>query len=369
MNKTALIFTGILLFLSSGAIAQDIFLGFENLFTTPRNYVVYMADSQISVDGVDNETSWNKAKWTEGFMDIEGIGKPNPRYSTKVKMLWDNENLYVLAELEEPNIWAYYENHDQIVYHENDFEVFLDPDGDAQNYFEFEINARNTVFDLFMTKPYRDGGIPLITWDAPGLKTAVQVDGTINNPGDTDKKWTVEMAIPFETLRLGVVKHIPQNGEIWKIDFSRVEWQTEIKEGKYVRKGDADSQKLLPENNWVWSPIGIVNMHYPERWGMLQFSTDIIGSVNSSFQINKDEALKKYLWLVYYKQKKYFVEHKEYAKSLRQLSIPKTLKTDDNEVFKLKLFGTAFQFTVILNTPKGYQLTINNEGLIKKIAN
>lgn len=31
---------------------------------------------------------------------------------------------------------------------DNDFEVFLDPDGDNHNYYEIEINAHNTVWDL-----------------------------------------------------------------------------------------------------------------------------------------------------------------------------------------------------------------------------
>ena len=25
------------------------------------------------------------------------------------------------------------------------------------------------------------------------------------------------------------------------------------------------------EDNWVWSPQGLVDMHVPERWGVVQF--------------------------------------------------------------------------------------------------
>ena len=37
-------------------------------------------------------------------------------------------------------------------------QVFIDPDGDNHNYYEFEMNALNTVWELVLRKPYKDGG-------------------------------------------------------------------------------------------------------------------------------------------------------------------------------------------------------------------
>jgi hypothetical protein len=28
----------------------------------------------------------------------------------------------------------------------------------------------------------------------------------------------------------------------------------------------------LAEDNWVWSPQGLINMHVPERWGWVEFA-------------------------------------------------------------------------------------------------
>ena len=58
----------------------------------------------------------------------------------------------------------------------------------------------------------------------------------------------------------------PSAGDEWRINFSRVEWQTRTVEGKY--------EKLpgLKEDNWVWSPQGEINMHIPERWGVVKFA-------------------------------------------------------------------------------------------------
>jgi prefoldin subunit 5 len=42
----------------------------------------------------------------------------------------------------------YLKNYDDIVFYDNDFEVFIDPDNDTHRYYEFEVNALNTMFDF-----------------------------------------------------------------------------------------------------------------------------------------------------------------------------------------------------------------------------
>src|SRR5262249_23844236 len=59
----------------------------------------------------------------------------------------------------------------------------------------------------------------------------------------------------------------PKDGDQWRVNFSRVEWEHEIVEGKYRKVKGKD------EDNWVWSPQGVIDMHRPERWGYVQFST------------------------------------------------------------------------------------------------
>ena len=45
-----------------------------------------------------------------------------------------------------------------VIFHDNDFEVFIDPDGDNHQYYEFEMNALNTIWELTLPRPYRAGG-------------------------------------------------------------------------------------------------------------------------------------------------------------------------------------------------------------------
>lgn len=232
----------------------------------PLSYQCNRAASAVTVDGNPSEAAWAKAPWTTDFVDIEGPSRPKPRFRTRAKMLWDDQYLYVLAELEEPDLWATYSRHDMVIFHEHDFEVFLDPDGDGLHYFEFEINALNTGWDLYLPKPYKDGGKADDGWEIPGLKTAVRLVGTLNNPGDKDFGWTVEMAFPWTAFNRGPRPAVPPKpGESWRINFSRVEWKLDVVNGQYRKRPG------LKEDNWVWSPQGVINMHVPEKWGFVEF--------------------------------------------------------------------------------------------------
>src|SRR5262249_41634997 len=124
-------------------------------------------------------------------------------------MLWDDMAVYVAAELREPHVWATLTAHDSVIFHDNDFEVFIDPDGDNRAYGELEINALGTTWDLFLAKPYRDGGKADDAWEIRGLKSAVRVDGTINDSRDADRAWTVELAIPWPALAAQTTMRTP----------------------------------------------------------------------------------------------------------------------------------------------------------------
>ena len=230
----------------------------------PLSYNCAHTSKPIKIDGKLDDPAWRVAPWTTDFIDIEGPSKPNPRYRTRAKLLWDDQYLYIAAELEEPNIQANLTEHDSVIFKDNDFEFFVKPpaqvDGQpAPGYFEFEINARNTSWDLYLNRPYNQGGKADDNWNIPGLKTAVALKGTFNNAADKDHGWTVEIAIPWSayTSRLPVAP--PRVGDQWRFNFSRVEWlQGHQQPGEH-------------EANWVWSPQGVINMHVPEKWGYLNF--------------------------------------------------------------------------------------------------
>lgn len=286
----------------------------------PKHYVCYTAASPLKIDGKLNEKSWKKAEWTELFLDIEGLKKPLPYQNTKAKMLWDEKYLYIGTEIEEEHIWAYQDKKDQIVFLENDFEVFIDPDGDTHNYYELEINAINNSFDLFLPKPYRNGGKPKLDWDIDGLLSAVTIQGALNKNTDKDKKWILEIAIPLASLSTQDVAAVtPEDGSIWRINFSRVNWQTEFIDGKYIRKKNPETGKNIPEYNWVWSPQGVINMHVPEKWGFLQFSKLPAGKGTVKFTLPPAEKMKILAREVYEMQLQHRRKFKRFAADTTEL--------------------------------------------------
>ena len=319
------------------------------LVFSPGNYICYKTGVPILIDGDLREAAWDEIEWTAEFDDIEGNSKPAPRYRTRAKMLWDNIYLYISAELEEPEIWATLRQRDTIIFYDNDFEVFIDPDGNTHNYYEFEMNAFGTEWDLLLAKPYRDGGPAINGWDINGIKVGVKVYGTINDPANKDEKWTLEIALPWETLKeCAPGNRKPDPGEQWRINFSRVEWDVDIVDGKYVKRKDPETGKNLPENNWVWSPQGLINMHLPELWGFVQFSGMVAGTGMEEFRINPDEKVKWNLRLLYYKQKKYYASNGSYATSLEQLGVNAN-ENYSQSLLKIETTSNMFEISLPAN--------------------
>jgi para-nitrobenzyl esterase len=234
--------------------------------TPPKSYRAPRASAKVTIDGKLNDRAWSRAPWTDDFVDIEGDAKPLPRFRTRVKMMWDDEYFYIGADLEEPHVWATLTEHDSVIFRDNDFEVFIDPNGDTLEYYELEINALNTTWDLFLDKPYRHGGKARNQWEIPGMKTAVHVRGTLNDPSNEDRGWSVEIALPWKALAEYARRPSPPGeGDEWRVNFSRVQWRHEVVGNKY------EKLRGMREDNWVWSPQGAINMHIPERWGFVRF--------------------------------------------------------------------------------------------------
>jgi hypothetical protein len=308
----------IYLALSKGIQAQQ-----HDLYQfNPRQYVCQYTDQAPTIDGKLDEKAWKQAQATDNFIDIEGTVKPLPYFDTQAKMLWDSQYFYIAVELEEPHLWATYDQRDMVIFHENDFEIFIDPDGDTHHYYELEINALGTIWDLILTRPYRDGGQPIDAWDVKGLKSAVHLNGTLNNPGDKDKSWSIELAFPWSVLEeLAPHPGPPNNNEIWRVNFSRVQWQTEAEDNGYKKKKDPSTGAALPEHNWVWSPQGAIAMHQPETWGFVQFSNTPFGKRARYIGQPNLEAIRWQLRQLYYKQKDWHKANGTYTDNAKQLGL------------------------------------------------
>jgi hypothetical protein len=331
----------------------------------PRHYIACRASAPLTLDGQLDEADWDKAEWTADFVDIEGPAKPRPRFRTRAKMLWDDDYLYFAVEMEEPDLWATVTEHDAVIFQDNDIELFIDPDGTTHRYMELEINQHGTAWDLLLAKPYRDDDhVAYSGWDLHGLKIGRTLNGTLNQPGDRDQGWTVEVAIPWRALRENHGEPMaPKTGEQWRLNFSRVEWKTRSSGGSYQKLVDAGSGRPLPEDNWVWSPQGVIDMHYPEMWGVVQFSGSPAGGARDSWREDPAQAARWALREVYYAQRDYRAKHQRYASRFSQLGLKRAAVP--GYVWPPRLHATPYQFSARLAGRNGRAaLSIEQDGLV-----
>ena len=109
-------------------------------------------------------------------------------------------------------------------------------------------------------------------WDFKGLKSAVFVDGTINDDRDRDRGWTVELALPWSgmsALTMGDNRSLPpKDKDIWRMDFSRFNQYKE-------------AQPTKDSGGWVWSPHGVWDSHVPECFTYMHFSKEVVHTIKS----------------------------------------------------------------------------------------
>ena len=241
---------------------------------------------------------WQKALRSPRFVYMV-TGVPG-FYNTEAAALWDDENLYIAFWAEESSVTALQKERDSLVFLENDLELFIDG-GDC--YYELEVNALNTIyevffiwkdaykkgskydvpeFDVFKEKAMTFGGDydrsgssfwwgthlrglrwAFLDYDLPGLKTAVKIDGVINDPSTVDKGWTLEIGIPWKSLMwLANGRSLPPSeGDAWKIFFGR------------FQKLTPSGLEVHPHPAWVWGKHGVYDTHMPECFTNIHFTT------------------------------------------------------------------------------------------------
>ena len=203
---------------------------------------VYRAEDPIKVDGKLDEKTWATAKETTMVDPVSG-GKMFPK--TAFKAAWDEENLYVAFMAEDDQLECTFSKRDDPLYDQDAVEVFLDPDGDQKNYFEFEVSPSGLIFDSKLAEYRKNDN----AWNG-AMVAKVVADGTMNKAEDVDKSWTAEIAIPLKDLGVQSVKA----GDKWRANFFRLDT------AKAGRKAFAWS---APRNN---------DFHNLDKFGTLVFA-------------------------------------------------------------------------------------------------
>ncbi len=226
-------------------------------------YLLQRALGPIAVDGRLDEPTWAKAAPASPLRDLSGAPSA---YAADIRLAYDDANLYVAARLPAKTLRATLTQRDSVIYRDDDFEVFIDPFARGRDYLELEINQLGTVWDLFLTAPYRDPAcLALHDWDIKGLRAAVSLQGTLNQGEGDDQGWTVEIAWPWASIT-GHSNHPrdgkpPAPGAEMRMNFSRV-----------------DHPAPGQERNTVWAPTRQATIHAPEHWGRVRLSANPVGT-------------------------------------------------------------------------------------------
>ncbi|MBC7326716.1 DUF1080 domain-containing protein [bacterium] len=241
-------------------ILKDVIAYISKLPPPPSSYILYRAPFPPNIDGDISDPAWRYAETIDGFHLLGSYAKPT--YSTKAKMLWDDENLYIAFECQDEDIWATMKEKDSPLWEEEVVEAYIDPSGTGKNYKEFEVNPLGTLIDLNIVEP--KNGNPgdwreLRKWNAEGVRIGVKVNGTLDNRNDKDNGWTVEMAIPLKNF----LPYKPTLGSQWRIQLFRI-----------------DRSNTLPKPEFSsWSPTD--TFHNPARFGKVIFASSLTNPVFS----------------------------------------------------------------------------------------
>jgi hypothetical protein len=156
-------------------------------------------------------------------------------------------------------------------------------------------------------------------------------------------------------------------GDKWRINFSRVEYHTVVENGIYTKMKDPVSGQLLPEDNWTWAPQGIINIHYPEMWGYVQFTATEAGKSKEYCDEDPEAELKWALRRIYYKQRNFMASKGRFALNWEELAMSrdKDLKIKGWS-YPPAIKSTESLFEAVYSNKSGVKWHIRQDGLIWK---
>ena len=161
-------------------------------------YVCRYADRAIVIDGKLDESAWDNAEVVDRFYPYTTT-TDSGRSPTRVRMLWDDKNLYVAFECVDDDIWSFSDRDDDDLWNGDAVEFFLHADSFGLGYKEFVVAPGGAVFDAEHASRGGGGGRRFKAWDA-GVNAATVINGTDGDWHDNDTSYTVEFALPLSSV-------------------------------------------------------------------------------------------------------------------------------------------------------------------------
>ena len=219
---------------------------------------VSKTSDKMIIDGKATEDAWKKTE-PRTFGHFYRIDKPTDRQNTSFRMLWDEDNLYVLFECEDLYITARETQRNGEPYFDDCAEIFLIPAPEALDvHLGFELNLYKASNDFVFFNDFRNGESAIMKSFDPKFQVEVTVDGSINDHSDIDRGWTMEMAIPLSLFKgMGKYSRV-QAGSSWT--FLAIRQDRNDPSGTRI-----STSTIFPQK----APL--VSVHDPDYFGQMVF--------------------------------------------------------------------------------------------------
>ncbi|HUT63331.1 MAG TPA: carbohydrate-binding family 9-like protein [Anaerolineae bacterium] len=222
--------------------------------TGPAYTAVKISEPPV-IDGILTENCWKDAE--AGTLVLSSNGT-KPEYSTTVRTVWDDNNLYVGFECQDPDAASTVTNRDGLISSQEYVSVCIDANADSLSYVMIEVAPTGVVFDAFVLS--RDNGQSnkvLTCWDCEGLRVSVVVYGGGAQSGTEDRFWTVEIAIPFREF-FTAPRIPPAIGDIWRVNFYRMDLTGRKDFSAFVPTGSESGQN---PSKFSWLLYSSIDSH------------------------------------------------------------------------------------------------------------
>lgn len=187
----------------------------------PDEYVCTWTDAPITIDGKADEPAWQNAPVIDQFT-MPWLGKDKrPHNATRARLLWDKENLYFFAEMDDPDLYSAITEHNAHIWENDCFELFFKPAVEKPAYYEFEVTAANATLDMFIPSRDKGGYNEFKDKDKFHWETAVSLRGKLNEHTDNGG-WSVEGRIPWSDLAKTGGR--PAANDTWRFALCRVDY-------------------------------------------------------------------------------------------------------------------------------------------------
>ena len=238
--------------LAQSADDKKLSLGEQPVFKVTRT------TEAITVDGKMDESIWAKteARTFDYFYRAE---KPDDSQQSKLRMLWDDENLYVFFEMKDKYLTSRETKRDGQPYFDDCAEIFIiTVPKDLDTHFGYELNLNKASNDFVFFNEFYKGRSAVLKSFNPEFKVEVTYDGTVNDNSDEDQGWTMELALPIANFD-SLANFVPvKAGNRWAFLAVRQD------------RNDAEGNRRSTSTIFPIYDIN-KNVHQPNRFGLMEF--------------------------------------------------------------------------------------------------